>query len=200
MDYYAFNPQTRAYSGVLSGDPSPLDPETIIQPAFTVAEQPPEPPAGFWPVLSGGDAFGVGSVWTLAEDHRGEVWFGADGEQVQIEALGPVPEVAVTQTPRPSYEHRWENGAWTIPPIDVAAIRVKPWPLRMALNQLGLRQQVEDAVAASTDQETKDAWQWASEFARSHPLVVGFGPLLNKSPAEVDQVFLLAHEIGRNMP
>lgn len=193
MNVYHYHPQTGEFKGIGLADPNPLMPDHWLIPAFSTTDPTPPFPSGY-------SCQRVGDSWILVEDHRDEVWFSADGERVQIEALGPVPEGAVTQTPRPSFEHRWENGAWTIPPIDVAAIRVKPWPLRMALNQLGLRQQVEDAVAASTDQETKDAWEWASEFARSHPLVVGFGPLLNKSPAEVDQVFLLAHEIGRNMP
>lgn len=200
MPYYLFDRVTRAYTGYTDGVPDPLREGVFQQPAFSVTEAPAEPDQGYWPQLQGGDALGMGGTWQNVEDHRGERWFDEDGAEHTIHELGPVPFRLVSQTPPPSPLHRWTNGAWGVPPMDVSAIRVKPWPLCMALNQLGLRQQVEAAIAESNDQDVKDAWVRASEFARSHPLVIGFGPMLNKSPAEIDQVFLLAYEIGRSMP
>ena len=65
------------------------------------------------------------------------------------------------------------------------------WQIRKALNQLGLRQVVEDAVAQA-DQDTRDAWQYAKEFERTHALVINLGLALGKTDEELDDVFALA--------
>lgn len=70
-------------------------------------------------------------------------------------------------------------------------LAVTPWQIRKALNAVGLRASVEAAVAAS-DQTTKDAWQYATEFRRDNPLVNGVALALGKTEAELDAVFNLA--------
>lgn len=75
------------------------------------------------------------------------------------------------------------------PPTPV--ISVSPWQIRKALNQLELRDAVEQAVAAG-DWTTQDAWQYATEFVRTDPLVVAIGYGLGKSDAELDALFELA--------
>lgn len=71
---------------------------------------------------------------------------------------------------------------------------VSAWKIRRALNLLSLRQLVEYAVASS-DQDTKDAWEYATEFERNHPLVVGLGASLGKTSEELDAIFTLAATI-----
>ncbi len=68
---------------------------------------------------------------------------------------------------------------------------VTPWQIRKALNQLGLRDAVEAAVAAA-DQTTKDAWQYSTIFFRDNPLSIAIGYALGKTDEELDEVFLLA--------
>jgi hypothetical protein len=72
---------------------------------------------------------------------------------------------------------------------------VSAWGMRKALNQLGLRKSVEDAVAASIDQNLKDGWQYAREFNRTDDLVVAMGASLGKTPAEMDALFILADSL-----
>jgi hypothetical protein len=74
-------------------------------------------------------------------------------------------------------------------------ITVTPWQFRKALNQLTLREQVEQAVAVSTDQDLKDGWGFASSFVRNDPFVVSMGQALGKTDADMDQLFELAQTL-----
>ena len=67
-----------------------------------------------------------------------------------------------------------------------------PWQIRKVLNQLGLRQAVEDAVAASPDQTMKDGWEFATEFRSDDPFVQSMGAALGKTQTEIDQLIQLA--------
>lgn len=74
----------------------------------------------------------------------------------------------------------------------IVPITVSPWQFRKALNQLGLRDAVEQAVAASGDQNIKDGWEFATFFIRNDPFVVSMGQALGKTDTEMDQLFALA--------
>lgn len=63
-----------------------------------------------------------------------------------------------------------------------------PWQIRKALNNLGLRQQVEDSIAASTDYELKDGWEYATEFLSNDPFVITMGAALGKTEAETAEL------------
>ena len=64
------------------------------------------------------------------------------------------------------------------------------WQIRKALNQMGLRDAVEAAVAAGP-QDAKDAWAYANEFERGHPLIESFAQALGKSDEDIDALFAL---------
>ena len=64
------------------------------------------------------------------------------------------------------------------------------WQIRKALNQMGLREAVEAAVAAGSH-DSKDAWQYANEFERTHPLIESFAQALGKSDEDIDALFAL---------
>jgi len=68
---------------------------------------------------------------------------------------------------------------------------VSPWQLRRALNQLGLRDYVEIAVAGA-DQDTIDGWAYATSFERTNTLVLTLAIGLGMSDEEMDNVFILA--------
>lgn len=74
-------------------------------------------------------------------------------------------------------------------------VSVTPWQIREALNQLGMRAAAETYVAGA-DQRTKDAWEFAQEFKRNNPLLVGAGVALGKTEAEVDALFALAKSLS----
>ena len=67
---------------------------------------------------------------------------------------------------------------------------LSPWQMRKSLNAAGIREAVELVVKNSTDQEVKDAWEFATEFRRDNPLVDGVATLLGKTSEEVDQLFI----------
>lgn len=68
---------------------------------------------------------------------------------------------------------------------------VSPMQIRLALNQLGLRQIIEDAVASGS-QDLKDMWEFATEFKRDYPLLIQLGIDLEITPEEIDNIFRLA--------
>lgn len=85
--------------------------------------------------------------------------------------------------------------AYTPPPPPVPA-SVSPRQIRQALNRVPygsgtLRQAVEAAVAAG-DQDTKDWWEFATEFQRDNPEVLAMGQGLGVTPAELDALWTLA--------
>jgi hypothetical protein len=69
------------------------------------------------------------------------------------------------------------------------------WQIRKALNQLGLRQSVEDAVAQSQDQNMKDGWEFSNVFGSDQPYVVAMGQALGKTDAEVRAIIELASKL-----
>jgi len=71
------------------------------------------------------------------------------------------------------------------------SMRCSAWQLRRALTQEGLRAAVESAIAAA-DQDTKDMWEYATEYQRMHPIVLALATTLNKTGSEIDALFDLA--------
>lgn len=90
---------------------------------------------------------------------------------------------------------RWlDAGNVPIPadPLPNAPIApASPWQIRKALNLLGLRQAIEDAVEAA-DVTVQDGWKYATEFRRTDPFVIGMGQALGKTDEEMDSLFRLA--------
>ena len=69
-------------------------------------------------------------------------------------------------------------------PLPSVTYSCSPWQIRKALNAQGVRKAVEDAVAASTDQELKDGWEFATEFRSDDPFVISMGAALGKTAEE----------------
>lgn len=78
-------------------------------------------------------------------------------------------------------------------PVQVlAAIQpVSPRQIRQALSRANLRTAVEAAIA-SGDQDTKDWWEFATQFERKHPMVVAMGQALKQTDAQMDALWQLA--------
>lgn len=75
-------------------------------------------------------------------------------------------------------------------PVPVASPQISPRQIRMALTQLGLRTQVEAAVAAG-DQDLKDWYQFSTFFDRHHPQVIAMAAALNVDDQELDTLWAL---------
>jgi len=76
-------------------------------------------------------------------------------------------------------------------PVRQPPVTCSPWQIRKALNQLGLRDAVEAAVAASPDRNLHDGWERATEFRSDDPFVIAMGATLGKTVAEVRAIIEL---------
>ena len=68
---------------------------------------------------------------------------------------------------------------------------VTPHQIRLALNDAGLREAVEQAVAAS-DQAIKDWWEYALDVERKHPLIDSMAQQLGITEQQLDALFVAA--------
>jgi hypothetical protein len=66
-----------------------------------------------------------------------------------------------------------------------------PLQLRRALRQLGLYATITAAIAVA-DEETQEAWEYASEVRRLDPMIESLRLGLGRTDAEVDAIFELA--------
>jgi hypothetical protein len=72
---------------------------------------------------------------------------------------------------------------------------VSPRQLRLALNRLGLRTLIENAVANSNNQDLKDYWEYSVYVDRFHPLVDQLASQLGLTSKQVDDLFELAESL-----
>lgn len=68
---------------------------------------------------------------------------------------------------------------------------VTPLQARLALSQIGIRQQVEDSMLTAT-QEIKDFYQFAPEWKRDNTQLIAMATLLGMDSVAIDNFFLLA--------
>jgi len=162
---------------------SPEQPGVYIVPDNSL-ESEPDFVAGTWPVA-------VNGVWVNQFDYRGIVWDTATGNQIEHDQLGALP-AGLTAISKPDGFYHFVGGAWV---FDIeasrAAMSCTSGQFRIALNQLGLRSIVEQAILAA-NQDTKDMWEYFTTYKRLHPAVVGIATALGKTNAEVDAIFELA--------
>lgn len=68
---------------------------------------------------------------------------------------------------------------------------VSPLQARLALNEMGLRQAVEDAVAVAT-QDSKDFYEFALEWKRDNVQLKAMATSLGMTSIDLDNFFMLA--------
>lgn len=90
---------------------------------------------------------------------------------------------------------RQGNGPQVIEETDMRRIIVSAWQIRKALNQSGMRGQVETAVDASGNQDIIDGWRHATEFQSDNALVLGMRTALGMTESEMYAIFQLAEAL-----
>lgn len=92
----------------------------------------------------------------------------------------------------PVEQLRYVDGAVVIAPLPApeVPVSISPRQIRQALSKFGFRQQVESAIASSSDQDLKDWWEFASDFQRSHPEVLAMGQQMGFTPEQMDQLWI----------
>jgi hypothetical protein len=71
---------------------------------------------------------------------------------------------------------------------------VTPLQFRLALNTMNLRRLVENAVIYA-DQDTKDMWEFASEYKRNNQVIINMAKSLNITDEQLDGLFQLASSL-----
>ena len=83
----------------------------------------------------------------------------------------------------------WNGSAFVAPvvPASVPAV-ISPRQFRQALTFYTFRTNVDNTIAAS-DQDTKDWYQFATQFERNHPKVLSMAQAMGYTSAQLDQVW-----------
>lgn len=87
----------------------------------------------------------------------------------------------------------WVNAGNTPTPYvapPAPPLSATPYQFRAGLTAAGLRTQVETAVAASTDQNVKDAYQFATIFVENDPFIVSMSSALDLTADQVHAIFV----------
>jgi hypothetical protein len=79
-------------------------------------------------------------------------------------------------------------------PIPPQPIIVSPRQIRQALTQTGLRDIVEQAVAAG-DQDLKDWWEFSTQIESTHPAVIEMASVLSVTDEQLGALFELAKSL-----
>lgn len=101
-----------------------------------------------------------------------------------------LPDGAIETPPRPSEFHAFIDGEWVYS-IEIKRASMPPlsaFQVRKVLTQFGLRENVEAAILQA-DQATLDAWQYANEFYRNNPILLGMAQALSITDEQLDAMF-----------
>lgn len=91
---------------------------------------------------------------------------------------------------------RWDGTQWLIEPKQLEPIVVTPLQARIALAQTGLLEAIENAVAALAPTDpTRLAWEYASQFDESSPVLISMCDALGITAIQRRQMFLAASQI-----
>ena len=63
---------------------------------------------------------------------------------------------------------------------------------KLALNAIGLYDIVDQEIQQSGDRELQINWREAMDFQRDNPLVLGMAERMNKTPSDIDDLFVAA--------
>ncbi|MEM5451887.1 tail fiber assembly protein [Paraburkholderia guartelaensis] len=116
MLIHNYDSQTGQYLSSHLAASDPLNLGRWLVPAFSTTDELPARGPLEWP-------FYLNGAWKLLPDWRGQILYRQDnGEPAEILVAGTTPaEAGLTDTPRPSAEYTWTDGAWALDPAVVAA-------------------------------------------------------------------------------
>lgn len=78
---------------------------------------------------------------------------------------------------------------WAVNPAPVVVPEIiSPRQFRQSLTHFGFRPNVETAIGAA-DQDTKDWYQFATQFERNHPKVLAMAQAMGYTSVQIDQVW-----------
>lgn len=161
----------------VEADPDPKTPGNWLIPRGCVGTEP--------PALAANEAARwVGGAWQTIPDHRGTVYWLADGSRHEITERGITPPVgALDQAPQ-------------LPPTVPTTVTMRQ--ARRALYDAGLLDQVNAAVAAfpgAIGDKARIDWEFAQDVKRDDPIVQTLIPSLGLTSQQLDDLFTAAKAI-----
>ncbi len=120
-------------------------------------------------------------------------WITPDGNYYEGDF---VADGSIEVPQRPSPFHALVNGQWQFS-AEIKRATIKPLSarqVRLILSQFGYRAQVEAAINLAT-QDVKDEWNYANEFERTSPVLVGMAQMLGLSDTDIDLMFEIGAEL-----
>lgn len=88
-----------------------------------------------------------------------------------------------------------QNNIKPVAPVADTPITVTPWQFRKALNQTGLRSDVDALLASSQDRTLKDGWEVATIYIENDPFIITLGAAMNKTADDIHNLFALAQTL-----
>ena len=157
---YQADPVSGEYVGKSFADPDPMDANNWLIPGMAFLDAPPEPKKGFAIVRPPES----GSTWMLVEDLRGVAYRTDSGAAVEWAIFGQLCD-GLTQVPRPSAYHIWEDGAWRLDEVaEAKALKLQAENKRdELLQQAAIRiAPLQDAadLGEATDADTANLALW----------------------------------------
>lgn len=119
---------------------------------------------------------------------------GVIANTIEVESLDFMPGL-VAAVGEEGIGWGFDGGSFSEPVVPVRVPKeVSPRQIRQALTAFSLRETVESAVAAGS-QDVKDWWEFATVFERDHPMVIAMADSLSVSPAHLDSLWIHAAQL-----
>lgn len=141
MDIYYYHPETGEFLGQGLADPSPREPGKWLIPANATTVAPPSAQSGFARVL-------VENLWTNVPDHRGETWWDANGEPVEIKDFGDPVDQGLTNVEPPAPP--------AYPTLQAALLAMVSWI-----------EALHASITGPVPQDVKHGWKAKADWARA---------------------------------
>lgn len=141
MEIYHLHRETGEFLGQGLADPSPREPGKWLIPANATTDAPPAEQAGHARVWASG-------AWTQVPDYRGETWWDANDQPVEIEDLGDPADQGLTDVEPPAPP--------TYPTADAALLAMVAWV-----------EALHASVTGPVPQDVKFGWKAKADWARA---------------------------------
>jgi hypothetical protein len=184
MEIYSYCPETGEYLGPSHADESPLEPGVYLIPAYATGKAPPASRQGKARVFVDGE-------WTFVPDHRGETWWKAYGDPVEIDVIGNPADKGLSKTepapPPPSTDPR---------DYSLSRFQFEGMLLTMRVTF----SQIEAAINAADMTDTEKAFaisrlRNARTYNRDHPLIPMLMPAFDLTEGAVDAAWMKAKDV-----
>ena len=140
-----------------------------------------------------------GPVYVTPDGDRPRVSYFQHWTSEELAAIGvhpivepPIPEGKVATGSTLEWNGETVTRVWQLEdyvvPVPASA---SPLQIRKALRQMELKASI-DAYLATQDDETQESWEYAVQIERDNPLIAAAAAELEKTDAEIDDLFRLA--------